>query len=118
MKYTLTLIIVLISLSSFAQQMNYKQWQEEAKTEIRLRPEYGNVHKDPELIKLDQKLIDDEVKQEGTHRKASDHLIELGFNNLYSGDIKTAMYRFNQAWLLDPKNANVYWGYGAIYFGF
>lgn len=28
------------------------------------------------------------------------------------------MYRFNQAWLLDPKNANVYWGYGAIYLSF
>jgi tetratricopeptide (TPR) repeat protein len=28
------------------------------------------------------------------------------------------MYRFNQAWLLNPKNENSYWGFGAIYFMF
>jgi tetratricopeptide (TPR) repeat protein len=28
------------------------------------------------------------------------------------------MYRFNQAWLLNPKNENAYWGFGAIYFMF
>jgi len=28
------------------------------------------------------------------------------------------MYRFNQAYLLDPKNENIYWGYGAIYGSF
>lgn len=118
MKYILTLIAALISFSSFSQQISYKEWQEEAKTEIRLLPEYGNVTKTKGQIEADQELIQSELKQEGTHRKASDHLISLGFNNLYSGDLKTAMYRFNQAWLLDPKNANVYWGYGAIYFSF
>lgn len=28
------------------------------------------------------------------------------------------MYCFNQAWLLDPKNENVFWGFGAVYFSF
>jgi tetratricopeptide (TPR) repeat protein len=28
------------------------------------------------------------------------------------------MKRFNQAWLLDPKNENAYWGFGAIYGSF
>lgn len=118
MKYIFILLSILIFQSSFAQQMSYKEWQEQAKTEIRLLPEYGNVTKTQGQIEADQKLIEAEVKQEGTHRKASDHLITLGFNNLYSGDLKSAMYRFNQAWLLDPKNANVFWGYGAIYFTF
>jgi tetratricopeptide (TPR) repeat protein len=26
------------------------------------------------------------------------------------------MYRFNQAWLLDSTNADVYWGYGGVYY--
>src|ERR1019366_9032346 len=52
------------------------------------------------------------------HRKASEILIRLGFNYLYKGDLKTSMFRFNQAWLLDPENENVYWGFGAIYFTF
>jgi len=28
------------------------------------------------------------------------------------------MFRFNQAWLLDAENENVYWGFGAIYCNF
>ncbi|HTD40607.1 MAG TPA: tetratricopeptide repeat protein [Mucilaginibacter sp.] len=118
MKYTLTFIAILISQLCIAQQITYKEWKEQAKTEIRLLPEYGNVIKTKGQIAADQELIQTEVQQEGTYRKASDHLITLGFNNLYVGDVKTAMYRFNQAWLLDPKNANVYWGYGAIYLSF
>jgi tetratricopeptide (TPR) repeat protein len=115
MKYFLILITILICQSSFAQQISYEQWKEEAKTEIRLLPEYGNVQKTPGQIEADQELIKTELAQNGTHRKASEALIKLGFDYLYRGDIKTAMYRFNQAWLLDPKNENVYWGYGAIY---
>jgi Tfp pilus assembly protein PilF len=30
-------------------------------------------------------------------------------------DIKTAMYRFNQAYLLDSTNSDIYWGYGSVY---
>ena len=28
------------------------------------------------------------------------------------------MYRFNQAWLLNPENENAFWGFGAIYLSF
>jgi tetratricopeptide (TPR) repeat protein len=118
MKYILTTLILLISASVFAQQMSYDDWKEQAKTEIRLLPEYGNAQKTAGQIAADEELIRTELKAEGTHRKASDHLIKVGFDYLYRGDLKTAMYRFNQAWLLDPKNENVYWGFGAIYFVF
>ena len=118
MKYFLILITTLICRSAFAQQISYEQWKEEAKTEIRLLPEYGNVQKTPGQIEADQKLIQEELKLDTTPRKASEHLVRLGFDYLYRGNIRTAMYRFNQAWLLDPKNANVYWGFGSIYFTF
>ncbi|MEO6851156.1 MAG: tetratricopeptide repeat protein, partial [Mucilaginibacter sp.] len=118
MKYIITLLSVLSSISCFSQQITYKEWQEKAKTEIRLLPEYGNARKTPGQIKADKELIQGEVKQYGSRRKASDTLISFGFNNLYRGDPKQAMYRFNQAWLLDPKNENVYWGFGAVYFTF
>lgn len=118
MRYIFVPIICLICLSSFAQQINYKDWQQQAKTEIRLLPEYGNMAKSKEQIAADEELIQNELKTEGTHRKASDHLVNLGFNNLLKGDVRTAMYRFNQAWLLDPKNENEYWGFGAVYFNF
>jgi tetratricopeptide (TPR) repeat protein len=115
MKYLLTIFFTFLIISCFAQQITYDQWKEDAKSEIRLQPEYGHVIKNMEQLEADQQLIDEEVQSYGTHRKASDKLVEMGFNNIYNNDLKQAMYRFNQAWLLDPKNENVYWGFGAIY---
>ncbi|MCC8425933.1 M48 family metallopeptidase [Mucilaginibacter sp. UR6-11] len=118
MKSFLLLPALLISFSSFAQQFNYTQWKEEAKTEINLIPEYGNVAKTKGQLAEDDTFIKLCLKEDGTYRKASEHMVQLGFKYLYQSDIKTAMRRFNQAWLLDHQNENVYWGFGAIYFSF
>lgn len=116
MKYYIILIALFITHLTFAQTINYNEWKERAKTDIRLSPKYGNATKTKEQKELDEKLIKDYLAQAGTHRKASDLLIKLGFDYLYKQDLKTAMFRFNQAWLLDPKNENVFWGFGAVYF--
>ena len=99
-------------------QITYGQFQADAQEAINLRPEYGNVRKTDEQIADDNKLIEYEVKELGTRHKASEALVQLGFRYLYNGDVETAMKRFNQAWLLDPKNENAYWGFGAVYFTF
>ena len=109
---------VLFSISSFAQQSNYSKWKEDAKGEINLVPEYGNITKTKEQIALDDDFIKLCLKEDGTYQKASEHMVGLGFKYLYQGDVKTAMRRFNQAWLLNHKNENVYWGFGAVYFTF
>jgi len=108
-------IIIFISGVAFGQQMSYEQWNAEAQTNIRLLPKYGNQPKNEQQKALDDKLIEDYIKRDGSREKGSETLIGLGFKYLYGGDVKTAMYRFNQAWLLNPDNVNVYWGYGAIY---
>jgi tetratricopeptide (TPR) repeat protein len=119
MKYLIILGLSMMSFSALPQQITYEEWQKQAKTEIRLLPEYGNVPKSDGQIEADKTLIADELKEHGTHRKASESLVNTGFfDYLYRGDIRTAMYRFNQAWLLDPKNENVYWGFGSVYFTF
>lgn len=118
MRYIFILFLLLIFQSSFSQQISYEQWKEQAKTDIRLLPEYGNAPKTKEQKESDDELIQTELKIDTSHHNASENLVKLGFSYLYRGDIKTAMYRFNQAWLLDPKNENVYWGYGAIYGSF
>jgi Flp pilus assembly protein TadD len=118
MKYTIILIFLLISTLTFGQQIIYSNWKKEAKTEIRLLPKYGNAVKTKEQKTSDQELIKAYVEKAGTNRKASELLIKQGFDYLYKQDLKTAMYRFNQAWLLDPTNADVFWGFGAIYFSF
>ncbi|MCW2263984.1 MULTISPECIES: tetratricopeptide repeat protein [Sphingobacterium] len=118
MKYTITCILLLITTLIFGQQITYSNWKKEAKTEIRLLPKYGNAVKTKEQKTIDQELIKSYLEKAGTNRKASELLIKLGFDYLYKQDLKTAMYRFNQAWLLDPTNADVFWGFGAIYFSF
>jgi tetratricopeptide (TPR) repeat protein len=117
MRYLLYLFL-LLSTSSVAQQMSYGEWKEKAKTEINLVPEYGKVKKDKSDLESDQKFIDYELKELGSLKKASEEMIKLGFDYLYRGDLETSMKRFNQAWLLDSKNENAYWGFAAVYFMF
>ena len=122
MRKILTITITLLSLTTFGQKysdvmdkkMTSEQWNEEAKTNIRLLPKYGHVTKTEGQKASDKEFIETTLKQYPTIRKASDHLIELGFKYLYN-DVKTAMYRFNQAYLLDSTNTDIYWGYGGVY---
>ena len=100
---------------SLAQQISLEQWNEESKTNTRLLPKYGHIPKTQSQIDSDNRFIESILKTDSTHKAASEHLVNLGFKYLYR-DIKTAMYRFNQAYLLDSTNSNIYWGYGAVYF--
>lgn len=115
MKYSITFFLILLTSIIYGQQISYNDWKNAAKTEIRLVPKFGNVIKTKEQKEADQELIKTYLAQQGTHRKASEVLVGLGFNYLYKGDLKTAMFRFNQAWLLDPTNENSFWGFGAVY---
>lgn len=114
----LTAMLVMVSLALCGQPMEYAEWKAESKSNIRLLPEYGNREKSKEQKDADEKFIEATVKQLGSRQKASEHMIGVGFEYLYRQDLRIAMYRFNQAWLLNPQNENVYWGFGAIYFMF
>ena len=114
MKLVLILTLLFLALPMFGQQTTLEQWNEEARTNIRLLPRYGHVQKTEAQRESDRQFIETMLKQDTTHRRASNHLIELGFKYL-NRDIKTAMYRFNQAYLLDSTNTDIYWGYGAVY---
>jgi len=119
MKYFLAAAFLLLtSLPSFAQQISYPEWQKEVDSNMRLLPKYGGQTKTEDLVKADAEFIATALKQLETPRKASDYMVKLGFDYLAKGDPKTAIYRFNQAWLLDPTNENVFWGFGGIYFYF
>lgn len=119
-KFTLLIAGALIGASTSAgsQSIDYNKWREEAKTNIRLLPKYGNVPKTAEQKDADEELINESVKQDGSREKASQNLVTFGFDYLYKGDLRRAMYRFNQAWLLNPKNEDSFWGFGAVYFVF
>ncbi len=114
----LILLLLLTSVSAWSQQMTLPEWNEEARTNIRLLPKYGNAEKTPRQKQSDEEFIAETMKQakfDGSRTAASHSLVSLGFTYLRRGDIRTAMYRFNQAFLLDNANTDIYWGYGAVY---
>jgi len=116
MKNILTGLTLLISITVFSQQITWEQWQKESATNINLRPKYGHVEKTIKQKKADKEFIKRSLRLDSTLRKVSNRTIRLGFYFLYQNDIKTAMRRFNQAYLLDSTNTDIYWGFGAIYF--
>lgn len=76
-------------------------------------PMYGGRPKPPELVKADEKFVEFMVKRFGNREAASDDAIRRGFAYLAENDWRMAMKRFNQAWLLTPDRADVFWGFGA-----
>lgn len=114
MKQGLIAALMLFSIAGFGQGISIEQWDEESKANIRLLPKYGHAVKTAGQKEADQEFMATALKQDTTPRKASNHLVQLGFKYLYR-DIKTAMYRFNQAYLLDSTNTDIYWGFGGVY---
>jgi tetratricopeptide (TPR) repeat protein len=44
----------------------------------------------------------------------SKNAAKRGWKAYYQGDIATGIKRFNQAWMFDRENAEVYWGFGLV----
>lgn len=86
---------------------------------INLLPMYGAEY-EPYIKKTeaqkenDKKFIESIVKSEGSRKLGAKHFSTAGWVMLKNGDFKTAMMRFNQAWLLDPDYYQPYWGFGAL----
>ncbi|WP_191859471.1 tetratricopeptide repeat protein [Hanstruepera ponticola] len=118
MKIKLLVVLILITFFSFAQNSNYEKWTAMADNDISLQPEYGNVEK-TESQKADDENFKKDILEyyEGDTISASKKMSDLGFTYLYDkGDFVTAMRRFNQAFMLNPKNADAYYGFGTIFF--
>ena len=115
MKNILSIFLFVLSSSvAIAQQMTLSEWNEEEKSDIRLLPKYGYAEKNAGQLNADSVFIQKTLPGFANKRLASEDLVDLGFRYIYQ-DIKTAMYRFNQAYLLDSTNSDIYWGYGGVY---
>ena len=77
---------------------------------------YGGIDRSAEasLREADAKLISETTRHYGSREKASAAFAGNGFAYYGRDDLTNAMRRFNQAWLLDPDNPEVYWGFGVI----
>ena len=77
-------------------------------------PMYGNAKKSPDLLAADQELIATMSKIYPNKKDGSAALAKRGWDYMYAKDLETSMRRFNQAWLLDSLNADVYWGFADL----
>jgi tetratricopeptide (TPR) repeat protein len=76
-------------------------------------PLFGGVKKCDEQIGFDKKFIAESDK--GMDRKnAAENYVAMGWQYVYAKKVDTAIMRFNQAWLLDSLNADLYWGLGNV----
>jgi hypothetical protein len=79
-------------------------------------PMYGGFDRSiiPELQKADEAFIESTASAFGGRKRASKVWVDQGFVHYKRDELDMAMRRFNQAWLLDPENPEVYWGFGSV----
>lgn len=66
------------------------------------------------LKQADEAFIRDTTLRYGSRQAASNALATQGWAAIRAKQGDVAMQRFNQAWLLNPKNYSVFWGFGAV----
>lgn len=62
----------------------------------------------------DETFIKEAIARFGGRRAASQALALQGWSSIRESRVDLAVRRFNEARLLDPKNYQAYWGYGAV----
>lgn len=87
---------------------------QDCKEDINLLPMYGNIPKCEQQIKSDQDFIAFSESKFKDRKTAAVSSVNSGWDYFYKNDLETSMKRFNQAWLLDSLNADVYWGFGVL----
>lgn len=86
-----------------------------AEPNLNLVPMFGGIEKTAAQVAADESLIKDVVKAVGSKDKGSEAFVKKGWEAFFEKrDPATAMMRFNQAWLLNPKNPDVLWGFGVV----
>ena len=81
------------------------------------QPREGHVSPgDPLILRPaeggDARLAESAARQAGSKEAAANHEVARGWRQLKQGDTEVAIQSFNQAYLLNPNHAEVYWGLG------
>ncbi len=116
MKKTLLFFVVVLATACPASaQMSYQQWQKAIENNPYLQPRYGDIEKTVYQHREDEAFRAFMLRQFETVEKASQFLIDRGLQFIYQEDPVEAMRRFNEAYLMDSSNYDIYMGYGEIY---
>ncbi len=79
-------------------------------------PMFGQprIARTDEQKKADEAFVLDSTLRYGNRQAASNALATQGWAAIRSKQLDLAMQRFNQSWLLNPKNYSAFWGFGAV----
>lgn len=99
--------LLIATTAGFAQEQPQEQ-------SLRVLPMFGNKTKTEEQQRKDEKFLSSCDKSFTNRQEASSFFMERGWEYYNEGQVDTAMYRFNLAWLLNPNNKDTYWAFGLI----
>jgi tetratricopeptide (TPR) repeat protein len=85
-----------------------------AERPVNEEPMYGGTNLSSRVLAANQKLTDWAIREFGDLHAASKDATQRGWKAYYQGDLDTAIKRFNQGWLFDKENPDVYWGFGLV----
>lgn len=110
MKKLFVIAFLLVTSLSFAQD------KAAAKPEPNplVQPMFGNKAKSEAQQRKDEKFLSSCDKSFSNRQEASQFFMERGWEYLNEGQLDTAVYRFNLAWLLNPDNKDTYWAFGLV----
>ena len=77
-------------------------------------PMYGHIQKTPGQQRADKRFIEEMTQHLQSRTDAADYFAGVGWTAFRKGDCSLAIKRFNQAWLLNPKNQLALWGFAVI----
>ena len=77
-------------------------------------PMYGETDLSNNVQEANRKLIAWANREFGDLKLASKDAAQRGWEAYYQEDLDTAIKRFNQAWLFNKDNPEVYWGFGIV----
>ncbi|MFC5411305.1 tetratricopeptide repeat protein [Larkinella bovis] len=86
----------------------------QATVNLLVAPLFGEKAKTKEHIAWEIRFLTECDQNFSNRKEASQFFSTRAWEYLTEGQLDTAAYRFNLAWLLDDKNADTYWGLGVI----
>lgn len=101
--------LMTLALTDIADIKEVREWAGPS-----TQPMYGGLPRSQADQENDAQLIQEATEHAGSREAASRELMKAGWDYYDRDDLSTAMKRFNQAWLLDPRNPDVFWGFGSV----
>lgn len=105
-----------VIIASLSLLFSFSVGAEQDEVRIDEIPLYGGMDRSKveELKKADEEFIADVIKEYGSKEAASQAFVRQGFAYYQFDQLGVAVRRFNQAWLINPDNPEVYHGLASV----